>query len=77
MSDEEIIEKIKKGAEKTGDTIEEGAKKTWEGAKHVGKDIKDSKPAEAVETGAKKGWGAIKNFGKKVKDTVTEDEKTK
>jgi DNA-directed RNA polymerase subunit L len=74
MSDEEIIEKIKKGAEKTGETIEEGAKKAWKGAKHFGKDVKDSKPREAIEKEAKKGWGAIKDFGKKVKDKVTKDE---
>jgi hypothetical protein len=74
MSEEEIIEKIKKGAEKTGDAIESGVKKGWEGAKDFGKDIKDSKPAETIEKEAKKGWGGFKGFGKKLKDMVTKDE---
>jgi len=57
MSDEEIIGKIKKGAEKTEEVIEKDLKKGWEGAKHFGKDVKDSKPGEAIEKDAKKGWG--------------------
>jgi hypothetical protein len=75
MSDEKIIDKIKKDARKTEDVIEKDMKKGWDGAKHLGKDIKGSKPAETIETEAKKSWGAVKNFGKKVKDTITDDEK--
>lgn len=42
MSDEKIIGKIKKVAEKSEDTIENDAKKGWGAVKHFGKDVKDS-----------------------------------
>ncbi len=69
-----MMKKMKKGAEKTEDVVEKGLKKGWEGAKHLGKDIKDSKPGEAVEEGAKKGWGAVKHLGKDVKESLTKKE---
>ena len=75
MSDEELLGKIKKGAGKSAEAAEKGLKKGWDETKHLGKEIKDSKPGEATEEGAKKGWGRLKGFGKKVKDTVTEEEK--
>jgi hypothetical protein len=53
MSDEEIIGKIKKGAEKSEDAIEKGAKKGWESVKDFGKDVKDS-VTKMVKKGGKK-----------------------
>lgn len=55
MSDEELLGKIKKGAEKSGDSIEKGVKKSWDTAKQFGSKVKDAEPIEALEKGAKKG----------------------
>jgi hypothetical protein len=70
MDDEDILGKIKKGAEKTGDTIDKGVKKGWAEVKEHGKGVIDN-PGDAFEDGMKKGWDSIKDFSKDVKDNVT------
>ena len=64
ISDEELLEKIKKGIEKSGDRIEKGVKRNWDVAKQFGNKVKDVEPVEAFVKCAKMGLGSLKELVK-------------